>query len=224
MTVPRRSSGGVTAAGNGRLLVIGLTGPIASGKSTVAELLRELGAEVIDADQVYRSLLTPGSELWQRIVARYGPSIVRPDREIDRAALAKIVFADADDLADLDRMTHPAVVAEIRNRISRSVAPVIAIEAIKLVQAGLGADVDSLWLVTADAETRLNRLIARSGIDETEARRRLAASPDPTQSPIHFDVTIDNSGDLSKTSRQVADAWQSLVARSPQHNGVAEVS
>src|SRR5688572_16559841 len=86
---------------NSSPLVIGLTGPIASGKSTVAELLRQRGAEIIDADRVYRSLLQPGSELWRQVVERFGPAIVRSDGEIDRAELGRIVFADPAALADL---------------------------------------------------------------------------------------------------------------------------
>src|SRR5215213_8834537 len=113
--------------------VIGLTGPIASGKSTVADLLRRRGAEVIDADQVYRSLLQPRSELWRQVVERFGPAIVRSDGEIDRAALGGVVFADPAALADLDRITHPAVVTEVRRRIARSTAPLIVLEAVKLV-------------------------------------------------------------------------------------------
>ena len=123
--------------------MIGLTGPIASGKSTVADLLRQRGAEVIDADRVYRSLLAPGSTLWRRVVERFGSAIVGPDGEIDRAALADIVFADPEALADLDRITHPAVVAEIRSRIARASSPLVVLEAVKLVQSGLASDVDA---------------------------------------------------------------------------------
>ena len=158
--------------------VIGLTGPIASGKSTVAEMLRQRGAEVIDADRVYRSLLAPGSALWRRVVERFGPAIVRPDGEIDRAALAEMVFADPEALADLDRITHPAVVEEIRTRIAKTDAPLVVLEAVKLVQAGLASEVDALWFITADPETRLRRLMSRSGLDEASARARIAAAPD----------------------------------------------
>ncbi len=128
-------------------------------------MLRQRGAEVIDADRVYRSLLVPGSRLWRRVVERFGPAIVGPDGEIDRAALGRVVFADPEALADLDRITHPAVVAEIRSRIARSSAPLVVVEAVKLVQSGLASDVDALWFVTADPETRLHRLMSRSGMD-----------------------------------------------------------
>jgi dephospho-CoA kinase len=191
--------------------IIGLTGPIASGKSTVAEMLRQHGAEVIDADRVYRSLLLAGSELWRRVVERFGSTIVRSDGEIDRATLAAMVFADPDALADLDRITHPAVVAEVRTRIAQTNAPVIVLEAVKLVQSGLDSDVDALWFITADPETRLRRLMARSGMDEASARVRIAAAPDTLPEGVDVAATIDTSGDLASTSSAVDDALRSAV-------------
>jgi dephospho-CoA kinase len=190
--------------------VIGLTGPIASGKSTVAELLRQRGAEVIDADRVYRSLLQPGSQLWRRIVERFGSEIVGSDGEIDRAELGGVVFADPEALGDLDRITHPAVVAEVRTRIGRSRAPLIVLEAVKLVQSGLASDVDALWFVNADAETRLRRLMFRSGLDEASARARIAAAPDTVPEGVDVSATIDNSGDLASTAAAIEDALQAV--------------
>jgi dephospho-CoA kinase len=196
--------------GDSSPFVIGVTGPIASGKSTVAELLRQRGADVIDADRVYRSLLQPGSGLWRQIVARFGPEIVGPDGEINRAALGGVVFADPEALADLDRITHPAVVAEVRTRIARSTTPFVVLEAIKLVQSGLASDVDALWFVTADPETRRHRLMSRSGMDEASARARIAAAPDTVPEGVDVDVTIDNSGDLLSTSAAIDEAWRAV--------------
>jgi dephospho-CoA kinase len=196
--------------------VIGLTGPIASGKSTVAELLRLRGAEVIDADRVYRSLLAPGSALWRRIVERFGSAIVRPDNEIDRAALAEMVFADPEALADLDRITHPAVVEEIRTRIAKTGVPLVVLEAVKLVQAGLASEVDALWFITADPETRLRRLMSRSGLDEASARARIAAAPDTVPEGVVVDATIDSSGDLESTASAVDEAWRAVSSAMAQ--------
>ena len=190
--------------------VIGLTGSIASGKSTVAEMLRQRGAEIIDADRVYRSLLIPKSELSRRVVERFGPTIVQSDDEINRAALAEMVFTDPEALADLDRITHPAVIAEIRSRIAQSSAPVIVVEAVKLVQSGLASDIDALWLITADPETRLRRLMSRSVLDEASARSRIAASPDTVPEGIEVGATIDTSGDLRATASAVDDAWRAI--------------
>jgi dephospho-CoA kinase len=190
--------------------VIGLTGPIAAGKSTVAELLRQRGAEVIDADRVYRSLLAPGSTLWQQLKERFGPAIVGSDGQIDRAALANIVFSDPKELADLDRITHPAVVAEVRDRIAQTSSPLVVLEAVKLVQSGLTSDVDALWFITADPETRLRRLVSRSGLDEGQARARIEAAPQTVPEDVRIDATIDTSGDLTATASAVDDAWRAL--------------
>jgi dephospho-CoA kinase len=206
----RDGAGTQRRTGDPSPFVIGLTGPIASGKSTVAELLRQRGADVIDADRVYRSLLQPGSGLWRQVVARFGPEIVGPDGEINRAALGGVVFADPEALADLDRITHPAVVAEVRTRIARSTAPFVVLEAIKLVQSGLASDIDALWFVTADPETRRHRLMSRSGMDEASARARIAAAPDTVPEGVDVDVTIDNSGDLLSTSAAIDEAWRAV--------------
>lgn len=191
-------------------VVIGLTGPIASGKSTVAELLRQRGAEVIDADRVYRSLLRSGSELWRQVVERFGPAIIGSDGEIDRAALGRLVFTDPEALADLDRITHPAVVAEVRTLIARSTAPLIVLEAVKLVQSGLASDVDSLWFISADPETRLRRLMSRSGMDEASARARIAAASDTVPEGVEVTATIDNSGDFATTAAAIDQAWRAV--------------
>ena len=119
----------------------------------------------------------PGPHFWQEVVEQFGPAIVGADGTIDRAALAGIVFADPEALVALDRITHPPVIAEIRERITRANSPLVVIEAVKLVQSGLASDVDALWFVTADPETRLRRLISRSRMDEASAWARIAAAP-----------------------------------------------
>jgi dephospho-CoA kinase len=194
-----------------RPVVIGLTGPIASGKSTIADYLRERGADIVDADRVYRSLLVPGSEMVRRIVARFGPGVVAANGEIDRSTLGDLVFEDAQALADLDHITHPPVVDEIRNVIDRSTAPVVVVEAIKLGQSGLASDIDSLWLVTADEASRRERLMKRTGMDETKARARIAAASGSVPEGTRVDLSIDNSGDIGATLRAVEDAWQALL-------------
>lgn len=201
-----------TRDAHGRPLVIGLTGPIAAGKSTVAALLRDRGAAVIDADQVYRSLLNPGSDVWRQIVARFGPVVLGPDQQIDRSSLGEIVFGDPAALAELERMTHPAVVTEIRRQIAASDADVVAVEAVKLVESGLLADVDSLWVVTADPDIRRQRLAARSGLSDEEAASRMSASTHVATPNAPVAVVIQNSGDMSCMARAVARAWQEFVA------------
>ena len=203
--------GSAPEATAGRAIVIGLTGPIASGKSTVARMLADYGAKVIDADAVYRSLLSPRSELSRQLIERFGNGIADANGGIDRAALGARVFSDAVAMADLDRLTHPVVVSEIRHLIDAASSPVV-VEAIKLAQSGLLTDIDSLWVVTAEPRSRLKRLMTRSGLDEAHARQRLAKAVDPALSEIEPDIIIDNSGSLQETARQVVDAWTATVA------------
>jgi dephospho-CoA kinase len=213
MTVNAEGSRARGGHGN-RPLVIGLTGPIAAGKSTVADLLRERGATVIDADQVYRSLLNSSSDVAEKIVARFGPVVLGPDRQIDRAALGKIVFGDPAALAVLERITHPPVVAEVRRQIAAATTEVVVVEAVKLVESGLLADVDRLWLVTADPEVRVRRLAAYRGLSEDEARARLTASSHVAEpkASVDVDLVIQNSGDMSCVAHAVAGAWLAVVA------------
>jgi dephospho-CoA kinase len=137
-----------------------------------------------------------------------------------------MVFRDPQALADLERITHPPVVAEIRRRIALSEADVVVVEAVKLVESGLLADVDSLWLVTADPDVRLRRLAARRGLSEADARDRLGASLHVAELHAPIDVVIDNSGDMSQVARAVADAWRALIpqAESPLLEPVASVN
>lgn len=191
--------------------VIGLTGPIASGKSSVAQVLQELGALVIDADDVYAALMRPGMPLLDDVASRFGPGVLRANGDLDRVALAEIVFNDREALADLDRITHPAVVAEVRRRIERADMPVVVVEAIKLTQSGLLDDVDSLWLVSAEPELRVSRVAERSSISREAAQSRVDAASDPLPAGVRPDVTIENSGDWSLTRRAVHEAWHALL-------------
>lgn len=200
MTLPERD----------RPLVIGLTGPIAAGKSQVAAFLAELGAEVIDADAVYRELITPPSPLLDRIAERFGPEILDASGALDRAALGKVVFNNARELAALEGITHPVVIAEVRRRIANSQADVVVNEAIRLVESGMASDVDALWLVTAEPEVRLRRLMARNSLDEATARERLVVSQPSLPDGLLFDEVIDNSGSLDEMRANVRRAWKRL--------------
>ena len=220
MTAP--SSDTMTPASRrSRPFVIGITGGIGSGKSTIARMLQERGAELLDADAIYRSLLWPGSPLSTAILSRFGRSVALPDGEIDRRALGEIVFRDPQALRDLDRLTHPVVVDEIRARLATTSASVVVVEAVKLVQSGLSRDVDTLWLVTADDKIRVGRLTDQRGLDPSAAARRIAAQEDLFPANLAPDVTIDNSGDLAETEAQVDAAWQQVAATLSQHRRIA---
>ncbi len=190
--------------------IIGLTGPIAAGKSTVAAQMAERGALVIDADAVYRALLQPGSLLSRQVAETFGPRVVADD-SIDRAALAEIVFADQDSLATLERITHPAVEASIVEELEQNPASLVVIEAIKLIQSGLICLVDSLWVVTARPEIRQRRLIESRGLNASAAKARMAASDSVVPSCVQPDVVIDASGSLHATRAAVDQALDRLI-------------
>jgi dephospho-CoA kinase len=198
-------------AGSGRRpFVIGVTGNIACGKSTVLRLLAERGAETIDADAVYHGLIRPGAALWRALRDRFGEGVVAPDGTIDRRALGAVVFSDRAALAELDALTHPAVVAEIRSTIARSDAEVLAIDAVKLIESGLGAVCDQIWIVTCRPEQQVARLMARNGLAREEAVRRVSAQPEIAAKLARADVVIDNGGSIEETRFQVEAAWAEL--------------
>lgn len=191
--------------------VIGLTGNIACGKSSVVAMLVELGAVAIDADTVYHELIAPGSELWRTLADRYGESIISTDRTIDRRRLGAIVFADAGALADLDRITHPAVVAEIQRRLANLRGGVVVVDAVKLLESGLAETCDQVWLVLCSPEQQVERLMTRNKLSEADAKRRVDLQPDIEPKRQRADVIIDNSGTLAATARQVDQAWRDHV-------------
>lgn len=198
--------------GSSRRFVLGVTGNIACGKSTVMEMLGKRGAALIDADTVYHELIAPGLPLWRAIRERFGQDVTTDEGRIDRRVLGRIVFADAAALADLDRITHPAVTAELRRRVAASGEAVVAVDAVKLVEGGFGDDCDQLWLVTCQPERQIERLMSRNGLAREEAARRVAAQPPLAPKLSRADVILDNSSDLAAISAQVDAAWRSLPA------------
>jgi len=160
-----------------RTVRIGITGPIGCGKSQVVRWLAELGVDVVDADGVARSVTAPGHPAHDAILRRFGPALAAPDGTLDRAALARLVFADPAALRDLEGIVHPAVRPRIVEAVEAAEwagAPAVAIEAIKLVEGGLAATCDEVWVVTCDAAVQRQRLIAR-GMPPDDADQRMAA-------------------------------------------------
>jgi dephospho-CoA kinase len=193
-----------------RTIRIGITGPIGCGKSAVAGWLGELGATVIDADDLARESTAPGEPALDAVIGRFGERYRREDGSLDRAALGRLVFSDAAALADLEAIVHPAVRLRIEIAVSAAEAagaPAIAVEAIKLVEGGLAQLCDEVWLVTCDPERQFERLLAR-GLGEAEATQRIAAQDDPARRlrPAATRV-IDTSGDVGETRHRVLEAW-----------------
>ncbi|HJQ98343.1 MAG TPA: dephospho-CoA kinase [Candidatus Polarisedimenticolaceae bacterium] len=195
----------------------GLTGGLASGKSTVAAMFRRLGALHLDADVIAHELLAPGGRAEAEVVARFGPGILGTDGAIDRGALGAIVFADPAALADLNAIVHPKVREEIARRLAReassaSPAEVALVDAPLLVEAGMHGELDAVVVVTCPPEVQVARAVAR-GMREEEARRRIAAQAPLAAKLAVADVVIDNGGTLDETEAQVREAWDRLRER-----------
>jgi dephospho-CoA kinase len=202
-----------------RTLRIGLTGPIGCGKSTVAGWLAELGARVIDADRVARDVTPPGSAELAAVVGAFGSRVTREDGSLDRAALGRIVFADAAALERLEAIIHPAVRPRILALIAEAEAravPAVVVEAIKLVEGGLADLCDEVWLVTCDPADQLARLAAR-GANPADSEARIA-----TQSDLVASVTpqatrmIDTSGPRPAARDRVLAAWSAATSSGPR--------
>jgi dephospho-CoA kinase len=192
--------------------VIGLTGGIGAGKDTVAGMLRSHGAVIIDADEIARGLLVPGSSFLAAVVDEFGPEILRADGTLNRAALAKIVFANPSARKRLEALTHPAVLAETARRIealrtSPHPPPVAIIMAPLLFEAHAETMCEKVIVVTADAATRLARLQARDNLSETDLRARMSAQMPEAEKLTRADWVIDNSGSLEEAKNQVEKVW-----------------
>lgn len=192
-------------------LLIGLTGNIATGKSTVAAMLADLGAEVIDADEVAHEVMRAGFPVHSQIVAAFGSQVLAPDGEIDRKRLGAIVFADPAALARLEEIVHPAVIAEVGRCIAASTAPAVVIEAIKLIESGMADGCDSVWVTTCEPRQQVHRLMGGRKMSHAEAQQRVRAQPPPEAKTARADVVIDTSGTLAQTQAQVQAAWKQLV-------------
>ena len=197
---------------------IGLTGNIACGKSTVAGMLAERGARVIDGDKVAHQVMAPPGPVFDALVAEYGPGILTPDGAIDRTKLGAIVFSDPAALLRLDQIVHPATSARIRQLVASAVEPVVVVEAIKLIESGTYQICDSIWVVTCTREQQIERLIAKRGLAIADAERRVDAQTGFAETLAHANVVIDASGSLEITRFQVDEAWDKVVK--PRISGV----
>ena len=200
-----------------RMRLIGLTGGIATGKSTVDRMLAARGATVIDADELAREAVRPGEPTLDRVVERFGADILSPDGSIDRGRLGRIVFADSDARHDLERITHPRIIDLTRERIAAALsgtARLVVVDIPLLFENDRDGMVEGVLLVYAPPEVQVRRLQERNHLDEAAARQRLAAQLPIDDKRARATWIIDNSGDEAATRRAVDDWWDANVSRS----------
>jgi dephospho-CoA kinase len=195
------------------LFLIGLTGNIGTGKSTVARQLAELGAHVVDADLVYRELTVPDAPGWRAVVELFGPEVLAPDRSIDRRRLGEIVFRDARALARLERATHPLVIERIEAILAAARPRVAVHEAIKLIESGAAERCDELWVVVAPRELQIERLVRSRGLSREEAALRVDSQPPQEEKVARADVVLVNDGDLEALRERVSEEWRRVQRR-----------
>jgi dephospho-CoA kinase len=194
------------------VLLVGLTGGIGSGKSTVARALAERGAVVIDADVLARDVVEPGTPGLEAVVARFGADVLTGEGRLDRAALAGLVFDDEAARADLNGIVHPLVALETQRRVAAAPpGSVVVMDVPLLVEAARGG-YDLVVVVETPPEVRVDRLVAR-GMEREDARRRMAAQASDADRRAVADVVLDNSGSESELLRQVDDLWADLGKR-----------
>ncbi|CVK19832.1 dephospho-CoA kinase [Sporomusa sphaeroides] len=195
------------------MYVIGLTGGIASGKSTVSKMLGKLGAAIIDADQLSREVTLPGKPAWQEIIKRFGDGIIEPGGEINRKRLGQIIFADSQARFDLEQITHPRIEAETMAAIIRAEqngCTVAVLDAPLLIEVAWHHKTDSVWVVFVNEQTQLTRLRLRDNISYEDAVARIQAQMTLHEKLNYADVIIDNNGTLENTKAQVLTAWQRI--------------
>jgi dephospho-CoA kinase len=197
--------------------VIGITGGIGTGKSTVLKLLAELGAETIDADRLAQQVMVPDGPAYHAIVDAFGPEILADDGQINRRKLGGIVFADPAALQRLEQLVHPAVIQRTRELLQTTEADVVAIEAIKLIESGMARELcDVVWIVTSKQSQQVRRVVGERGMSEADVLQRIAAQPSAQEHAETLDergveyVMIDNNGLLEELRAQVHVAWQHL--------------
>jgi dephospho-CoA kinase len=194
---------------------IGLTGGIGSGKSTVSQLLSELGAFIIDADKVGHEIYLPGKEAWQQVTAAFGRDILATDQTIDRKKLGAIVFGSEEARKKLNAIVHPLMFADIRRRINDKRAEgftqPIVVEAAILIEANWLPLVDEVWVIVANKSAVVERVAAQRGLSATETEARIASQLAEAERLKHAHLVITNDGSREELERHVREAWSRLA-------------
>jgi len=197
------------------MLLVGLTGGLASGKSTVAAMLRQRGAVVIDADELARRAVEPGTPGLAAVVAAFGPAVVDAEGRLDREALAAVAFADDEARQRLEAIVHPEVFQLLAAELERHRASgaVVVFEAPLLIETGLDEGCDVVVTVSAAEDRRVERAVSARGIDAEDARARLRAQLSDAEREARADVVVRNDADVDELERRVEALWQDLRER-----------
>jgi dephospho-coA kinase len=195
--------------------IIGITGGIASGKSTVTDFLKQQGYQVIDADQVVHELQEPGGRLYQALLSAFGPAILREDGRLDRAKLGAMIFGNPDLLAQSSQLQNEIIREELARRrdLLAETEAVFFMDLPLLFELEYDNWFDQIWLVDVTEETQLSRLMNRNALNQEEAEKRIAAQLSLQEKRKRADVLIDNNGSLEETRQQLRDALQKLERR-----------
>jgi len=197
-----------------RCLLLGVTGGIATGKSTVAEMLEEMGAPLVDVDIIAREVVEPGRPAWKQIVGYFGDSVLKEDGSIDRKRLSSIVFNDEAKRKRLESFTHPFILEEMAGHVDRIARnnpdAIIQVVVPLLIEIGSQNQFDKVVLVYAPGEVQIERLMRRDGIERTQAERILEAQLPIDEKLKYADFVIYNDGTLDETRTQVEDLWREL--------------
>ena len=193
--------------------VIGLTGGIGSGKSTVSQLLAELGAVILDADKVGHKAIKPDTEIWREVVTAFGRQILTPDDNIDRKKLGETVFGNPESLSRLNQIMHPRMYDMVKAQLEeyrRQGMSVVVLEAPLLLDAGWTSLVDEVWVTTASEATILKRLKERTGLSQAESLARIRSQMPSEERVRHADVVINTDCNLDELKQKVKELWRRL--------------
>jgi dephospho-CoA kinase len=198
------------------MFVIGLTGGIGSGKSTVSDMVRAKGAATVYADQIGHEVYRPGTPVWDQVVAAFGRQVVGDDGQIDRRKLGQIVFSDPEARRRLDAITHPPMeqmMSERLEELRRQGTRVAVLEAAILIEAGWDHLADEIWVTVVSPEVAAQRSMERSGLSRERAEARIAAQLSNEERLKHAHVVIDTNCSLAEVAQQVDELWDDLIGR-----------
>jgi len=201
------------------VLIVGLTGGIVGGKSTVASMFKDLGVKIVDADKLGHSVILPHRPAWKKIIRLFGKDFLRKDLTIDREKLGKIVFANQTLLKKLNEITHPEIIKLIKKEINLaknktySQEKVLIIDAALIYEAKIDRLMDKIIVVYIDEDEQVKRLIRRNNLSKEEALHRIKSQMSTKEKVKMADYIIDNSSSLDKTKKQVEKIWKNLVSR-----------